>query len=141
MSIKIIKLDDTITALQFDVIDCIRNEENISNVIDKSETLLKEIEINTEVATSTDQENKKPKVIDFFDYKPPKDWYMTLFNTILDYCSSNKITDTDTLEQGIKDLLTSFLKYDDVIRYLKTAKNFIVINSKKMAIMYELTLK
>lgn len=129
-NIQIIKLDDTITALQFDVMDCIRNEENISKVIDKSETLLKEIEINTEVATSTDQENKKPKVIDFFDYKPPKDWYMTLFNTILDYCSSNKITDTDTLEQGIKDLLTSFLKYDDVIRYLKTAKNFIVINSE-----------
>ena len=132
MSIKIIKLDDTITALQFDVMNCIRNEENISKVIDKSETLLKEIEINTEVATSTDQpkENNNPTVIDFFDYKPPKDWYMTLFNTILDYCSSNKITDTDTLEQGIKDLLTSFLKYDDVIRYLKTAKNFIVINSK-----------
>ena len=132
MSIQIIKMDDAITALQFDVMDCIRNEENISKVVDKSETLLEEIEIDTEVATSTDQpkENNNPTVIDFFDYKPPKDWYMTLFNTILDYCSSNKITDTDTLEQGIKDLLTSFLKYDDVIRYLKTAKNFIVINSK-----------
>ena len=34
-NIQIIKLDDTITALQFDVMNCIRNEENISKVIDK----------------------------------------------------------------------------------------------------------
>ena len=141
MSIKIIKLGDTITALQFDVIECIRNEENISKVIDKSETLLKEIEINTEVATSTDQENKKPKGIDFFDYKPPKDWYMTLFNTILDYCSNNKITDTDTLKQGIKDLLTLFLKYDDVIHYLQTAKRFVVIQSEHFILDTENNIK
>lgn len=138
---KIIKLGDTITALQFDVMDCIRNEKNISKVIDKSETLLKEIEINTEIATSTDQENKKPKVIDFFDYKPPKDWYMTLFNTILDYCASNKITDTDTLKKGIEDLLTLFLKYDDVIHYLQTAKRFVVIQSEHLILDTENNIK
>jgi len=132
MSIKIIKFGDTITALQFDVIECIRNEENISKVIDKSETLLKEIEINTEVATSTDQENKKPKVIDFFDYKPPKDWYMTLFNTILDYCTSRNIINEKTINKGIEQLLKKFVKYSELIDYLDNAKKFIVLNSESI---------
>lgn len=134
MSIKIIKLGDTITALQFDVMNCIRNEENISKVIDKSETLLKEIEINTEVATSTDQpkENNNPTVIDFFDYKPPKDWYMTLFNTILDYCTSRNIINEKTINKGIEQLLKKFVKYSELIDYLDNAKKFIVLNSESI---------
>ena len=77
----------------------------------------------------------------FFDYDPPNDWYITLFNTILDYCASNKITDTDTLKQGIKDLLTLFLKYDDVIHYLQTAKRFVVIQSEHFILDTENNIK
>ena len=132
----------TINNLQDDVCNCISDSTKIKFVQNLSDKLLEHEEVaevaadNVSEQTSTkttsldDGKEEKTKDVCFFDYDPPNDWYITLFNTILDYCASNKITDTDTLKQGIKDLLTLFLKYDDVIHYLQTAKRFVVIQSE-----------
>lgn len=124
----------TINNLQDDVCNCISDSTKIEFVQNLSDKLLEHEEVTNNNSNKPtlldDSKEEKEKDICFFDSDPPKDWYMTLFNTILDYCSSNKITDTDTLKQGIKDLLTLFLKYDDVIHYLQTAKRFVVIQSE-----------
>lgn len=133
----------TINNLQDDVCNCISDSTKTKFVQDLSDKLLEHEEVaadnvseqsSTETTSSDDGKEEKAKDVCFFDYDPPNDWYMTLFNTILDYCASNKITDTDTLKQGIRDLLTSFLKYDDVIHYLQTAKGFVVVQSEHLVL-------
>lgn len=143
----------TINNLQDDVCNCISDSTKIKFVQNLSDKLLEHEEVaevaadNVSEQTSTkttsldDGKEEKTKDVCFFDYDPPNDWYITLFNTILDYCASNKITDTDTLKQGIKDLLTLFLKYDDVIHYLQTAKRFVVIQSEHFILDTENNIK
>ena len=135
----------TINNLQDDVCNCISDSTKIKFVQNLSDKLLEHEEVtnnnSNEPASLDDGKEEKSKDICFFDSDPPNDWYMILFNTILDYCSSNKITDTDTLKQGIKDLLTLFLKYDDVIHYLQTAKRFVVIQSEHFILDTENNIK
>ena len=143
----------TINNLQDDVCNCISDSTKIKFVQNLSDKLLEHEEVaevaadnvseqtSTKITSLDDGKEEKTKDVCFFDYDPPNDWYITLFNTILDYCASNKITDTDTLKQGIKDLLTLFLKYDDVIHYLQTAKRFVVIQSEHFILDTENNIK
>ena len=135
----------TINNLQDDVCNCISDSTKIKFVQNLSDKLLEHEEVTNNNSNKPtlldDSKEEKEKDICFFDSDPPKDWYMTLFNTILDYCSSNKITDTDTIKNGISDLLTVFLKYDDVIHYLQTAKRFVVIQSEHLILDTENSIK